>query len=96
MRESRFPADLGDGTSGCVTASEEAIKKAVEQFLGVGGTPGARPGGDADQPPPEEDKQKPDDRGGNRKSDDEPKQDFVGPPMDSTARARTTRGGSPT
>jgi LCP family protein required for cell wall assembly len=89
VREVHFPADLGDGTSAYVTASEKAIKKAVEQFLGVGGTPGARPGGDADQPPPEEDKQKPDDRGGNRKSDDEPKQDFVGPPMDdSTAQGQ--------
>ena len=82
VREVHFPADLGDGTSGYVTASEDAIKKAVEQFLGVGGTPGARPGGEADQPPPEEDKQKPDDRGGDGKSDDEPKQDFVGPEMD--------------
>ena len=82
VREVHFPADLGDGTSGYVTASEDAIKKTVEQFLGVGGTPGARPGGDADKPPPEEDKQKPDDRGGDGKSDDEPKQDFVGPEMD--------------
>jgi polyisoprenyl-teichoic acid--peptidoglycan teichoic acid transferase len=82
VREVHFPADLGDGTSGYVTASEDAIKKTVEQFLGVGGTPGARPGGDSDKPPPEEDKQKPDDRGGDRKSDDEPKQDFVGPEMD--------------
>ncbi len=81
VREVHFPADLGDGTSGYVTASEDAIKKAVEQFLGVGGTPGARPGGEADKPPPEKDKQKPDDRG-DRKSDDEPKQDFVGPEMD--------------
>ena len=36
VREVHFPADLGDGTSGYVTASEDAIKKMVEQFLGVG------------------------------------------------------------
>jgi polyisoprenyl-teichoic acid--peptidoglycan teichoic acid transferase len=89
VREVHFPADLGDGTSPYVTASEDAIKKAVEQFLGVGGTPGARPGGEADQPPPEEDKQRPDDRGGGGESDDEPKQDFVGPQMDdSTAQGQ--------
>ena len=51
-----------------MTASEDAIKKAVEQFLGVGGTPAsARPRQRRGQPPPEEDKQKPDDRGGSRK-----------------------------
>jgi polyisoprenyl-teichoic acid--peptidoglycan teichoic acid transferase len=82
VREVHFPADLGDGSSGYVTASEDAIKKAVKQFLGVGGTPGARPGGEADQPPPKEDKQEPDDRGGDGKSDAEPEQDFVGPAMD--------------
>jgi LCP family protein required for cell wall assembly len=91
VREVHFPADLGDGTSGYVTASESAIKKAVEQFLGVEGTPGARPGGESDAPArADEDEGRDDQRdgGGGDKPDDEG-QDFVGPPMDdSTAQGQ--------
>jgi polyisoprenyl-teichoic acid--peptidoglycan teichoic acid transferase len=88
VREVHFPADLGDGTSGYVTASESAIKKAVEQFLGVKGTPGARPGGESEAPEnAAEDEEKPDEGGGggDDKPEDEPKQDFVGPPMDDSS-----------
>jgi polyisoprenyl-teichoic acid--peptidoglycan teichoic acid transferase len=34
LREIHFPANLGDGTSGFVTASDSAIQKAVQEFLG--------------------------------------------------------------
>ena len=34
LREIHFPANLGDGTTGFVTASEPAIQKAVQEFLG--------------------------------------------------------------
>ena len=44
VNEVHFPAELGDGTTGYVTASDEAIAQAVEEFLGTEGTPGARPG----------------------------------------------------
>jgi polyisoprenyl-teichoic acid--peptidoglycan teichoic acid transferase len=92
VREVHFPADLGDGTSGYVTASESAIQEAVKQFLGVEGTPGARPGGEADAPEnADEGEQKSDEGGGSGdgKSEDDSKQDFVGPPMDdSTAQGQ--------
>jgi LCP family protein required for cell wall assembly len=34
LREIHFPANLGDGTSGFVTASDSAIQKTVQEFLG--------------------------------------------------------------
>jgi polyisoprenyl-teichoic acid--peptidoglycan teichoic acid transferase len=34
LREIHFPADLGDGTTGFVTASDSAIQKTVQEFLG--------------------------------------------------------------
>jgi LCP family protein required for cell wall assembly len=84
VREVHFPADLGDGTSPYVTASEKAIKDTVDQFLGVAGTPGARPGGEAEAPEDEgEQSEKPDDTGGGGdKGGDKSEQDFVGPTMD--------------
>lgn len=90
VREVHFPADLGDGTSAYVTASEAAIKEAVKQFLGVKGTPGARPGGESDAPPKaDDDQEKPDEGGGRDKPEDESKRDFVGPTMDdSTAQGQ--------
>jgi LCP family protein required for cell wall assembly len=51
VREVHFPADLGDGSSGYVTASEDAIKSAVAQFLGVEGTPGPRESGEGTEQP---------------------------------------------
>ncbi|MGH2950895.1 MAG: LCP family protein, partial [Solirubrobacterales bacterium] len=50
VSEVHFPAELGDGSSPYVTTSEDAIQNAVEQFLGVEGTPGARPAGTAEGP----------------------------------------------
>ena len=47
--EVHFPAELGGPDSPYVTASEQAIKDAVQQLLGVEGTPGPPSGG-----PPEE------------------------------------------
>jgi LCP family protein required for cell wall assembly len=89
VREVHFPADLGDGTGAYVTASEKAIQKVVDQFLGVKGTPGARPGGESGAPPEDEDEKKPDKDDDGKKGDDEPKQDFVGPTMDdSTAQGQ--------
>ena len=67
LNEVHFPADLGDGTSGYVTATSEGIGNAVDEFLGTEGTPGPQEGGDdkpqrasdgSDQPKP--DKPKPD------------------------------------
>jgi hypothetical protein len=89
--EVHFPADLGDGTSGYVTASPEAINHAVDQFLATEGTPGERPGGanpdtgDGDQKPPQD---KP--GGGEQpKSDDQNSDHFVGPEMqDSSAEGK--------
>ncbi len=97
VSEVHFPADLGDGTSGYVTASDEAIKNAVDQFLNVEGTPGERPG----ETPEEEQRQpegdgrdgsdEPGGSGGEKKSGndkpDEPEQDFVGPTMDDSSES---------
>jgi polyisoprenyl-teichoic acid--peptidoglycan teichoic acid transferase len=93
VNEVHFPAELGDGTSGYVTASDEAIAQAVEEFLGTGGTPGARPGGESDAPG--EQQPRAEQRGGDGKpsggdGDEKPEQDFVGPEMqDSTGEGRT-------
>ena len=46
LNEVHFPADLGDGTSGYVTATNEAIGNAVDEFLGTAGTPGPQVPGD--------------------------------------------------
>jgi LCP family protein required for cell wall assembly len=83
VSEVHFPAELGDGNSPYVTASAEAIKSAVQQFLGGEGTPGARPAG-TDDPVGEE---PPGDSGGKDKPK-EPKDqpEPEGPPMiDATA-----------
>jgi LCP family protein required for cell wall assembly len=94
VREVHFPAELG---TTYVTASDDAIKEAVQQFLNLEGTPGERPAGES--PPPDEpdkpqgggDNNKPDGGKGNDKPDEEkpkPEDDgehFEGPPMqDST------------
>jgi hypothetical protein len=55
--EVHFPAELGGANSPYVTASEEAIKNALQQFLGVEGTPGPPPGGEpAEDPEPKQDR----------------------------------------
>ena len=81
--EVHFPADLGDGTSGYVTASDEAIKETVHQFLDTEGTPGERPAGEGTG---SEKPQKPhgSESGGEHGSGDD--DHFEGPPMeDATA-----------
>jgi polyisoprenyl-teichoic acid--peptidoglycan teichoic acid transferase len=45
VHEVHFPAQLGGPDDPYVTASNEAIKSAVAQFLGTGGTPGPAPSG---------------------------------------------------
>jgi LCP family protein required for cell wall assembly len=100
VSEVHFPAELG---ATYVTASDSAIKKAVEQFLNVEGTPGERPAGES--PPPD----KPDKpeggadnkphgggNGDNKPDEEKPKPDgdngdhFVGPEMqDSSAEGQT-------
>ncbi len=90
VREVHFPADLGDGTTGYVTATDEALENAIDQFLVTAGTPGARPGGESPDRATEE--EKPEDGGDENKGDekDKPEQDFVGPPMDdSTEQGQT-------
>ncbi len=83
VSEVHFPAELGETY---VTAGEDAIQQAVEQFLNSTGTPGARPGGDS--PEREQDQAQRENRdsdkpqGNEDKDDDKPEQDFVGPPMD--------------
>ncbi len=87
VNEVHFPAELGDGTTGYVTASDEAIAQAVEEFLGTEGTPGARPGGDSEgseaEPPRGEGSGGGDGKPAGERADeeDEPEQDFVGPEM---------------
>jgi polyisoprenyl-teichoic acid--peptidoglycan teichoic acid transferase len=44
VNEIHFPADLGDGDSPYVTANQKAIRRTVDEFLGVEGTPGPKPG----------------------------------------------------
>ncbi|HLM32308.1 MAG TPA: LCP family protein [Solirubrobacterales bacterium] len=85
--EVHFPADLGDGTSGYVTASQEAIKNAVNELMAAQGTPGERPGGESSKPVEEE---KPEDNGGSGGKEDPGDNDhFVGPKMqDSTAEGQ--------
>jgi LCP family protein required for cell wall assembly len=93
VSEVHFPAELG---TSYVTASDDAIQKAVEQFLNVEGTPGERPAGEsppAEEPdkPPHADKP----QGGNDKPEDKPKPEgngdhFEGPAMDdSTEQGQT-------
>jgi LCP family protein required for cell wall assembly len=99
ISEVHFPANLGDGTSGYVTASEEAIKNAVQQFLGVEGTPGARPAGEPDRPPEDEGEEEP------KEEKAEQEQEPEGPPMIDAAAAgqqyaqaiegAETKGGEP-
>ena len=96
VNEVHFPAELGDGTTGYVTASDEAIAQAVEEFLGTEGTPGARPGGDSEAPDEGQTRGEPSGGGGDGKpsgekspGEDEPEQDFVGPEMqDATGEGR--------
>jgi polyisoprenyl-teichoic acid--peptidoglycan teichoic acid transferase len=92
VREVHFPAQLGETY---VTASDDAIKNAVQQFLDAEGTPGARPAGES---PPSDEPDKPSNAdkpgGGNHKPDEQkPKPDndhFEGPAMDdSTGEGQT-------
>ncbi|MQA75311.1 MAG: hypothetical protein GEU88_13375 [Solirubrobacterales bacterium] len=78
VREVHFPADLGDGTSTYVTASDEAIKQTVREFLDTEGTPGERPAGEADAG-----SEKPHgDKSGDDKKKPQDSDHFEGPPMD--------------
>ena len=85
-----------------VTASDDAIQAAVEQFLAAEGTPGERPAGE--QPPPDEDVQS-DGSGGEDKPQGatsrraattrsprrtKPENDFVGPAMDDSTEMGQT------
>ncbi len=90
VREVHFPAQLGESY---VTASDDAVKKAVAQFLDTEGTPGARPSGSS--PKPEKpgggdggngggSGNKPSgNNGGNKPDENKPANDhFVGPTME--------------
>ena len=84
--EVHFPAELG---TEYVTAGDEAIQDAVDQFLATEGTPGSRPAGESpeleEEEPSGEGNDKPDD---DKPADDKPEEDkpesndFVGPEMD--------------
>ena len=91
--EVHFPADLGDGTSGYVTASKDAIQHAVDQFLATEGTPGERPGGEASNPGGGGGDQNPERKpggGGGTGGDGSNDDHFVGPEMqDSSAEGQT-------
>jgi LCP family protein required for cell wall assembly len=67
VREVHFPAELGGPDDPYVTASNEAIQNAVQQFLGVEGTPGPPSGETSEQ----ESKPKPD---GGRRSKEKPEE----------------------
>jgi LCP family protein required for cell wall assembly len=92
VTEVHFPAELG---ASYVTASDDAIQKAVQQFLNTEGTPGERPAGES--PPGEEpNKPKPENGGDHKPNEEKPKPDnsngdhFEGPPMqDSTGEGQT-------
>ena len=99
VTEVHFPAELG---TTYVTASDDAIQAAVQQFLAVEGTPGERPAGE--QPPPDEDVQS-DGSGGADKpqggdkphggddpkpEEEKPENDFVGPAMDDSTEMGQT------
>ena len=50
VREVHFPAQLGGPSDPYVTAENDAIAAAVDQFYGTEGTPGPSPTGEADKP----------------------------------------------
>jgi LCP family protein required for cell wall assembly len=78
VTEVHFPAQLGEADSPYVTASEEAIQEAVDQFLGAEGTPGPREGGEAEQPEDEGGAEKP---SGRKEPEPDPEPAEDGPPM---------------
>ncbi len=107
LHEVHFPADLGDGTTGYVTASEKAIKDTIDTFMGNEGTPGPPETGDSAEPEGEDDGGG-DGGGGDGKGEEneEPKpEENDGPTMDdATAQGEQyanqiskvkTRGGDP-
>ena len=110
LNEVHFPADLGDGTTGYVTASEKAIKETLNTFLGNEGTPGPPEAGESAEPA-EGDSEGDGEGGGNGdggkdEEKDEPKpEEDNGPTMDdATAQGEQfanqiskvkTRGGEP-
>ena len=80
VHEVHFPAELGGPDDPYVTASNDAIENAKEQFLGTGGTPGPAPSGEPeeDQPSQEQDGGKP--KGKQGKEEEQPQED-TGPAM---------------
>jgi polyisoprenyl-teichoic acid--peptidoglycan teichoic acid transferase len=58
VHEVHFPAELGGPDDPYVTASNEAIQAAVDQLLGVEGTPGPAPGGTEQPAEPSKDEAK--------------------------------------
>jgi LCP family protein required for cell wall assembly len=106
LREVHFPADLGDGTTGYVTAATNAIKDTVATFLNAEGSPGPPEAGTS-----EDDGEEPDRGGGGKPKDEddkekpEPEPQPDGPAMDdATAQGQQsasqlskvrTKGGDP-
>jgi LCP family protein required for cell wall assembly len=97
VSEVHFPAELG---TTYVTADDDKIQAAVDQFLNVQGTPGERPAGESppsgdqsgggDEDKPEEDKPEEDKPEEDKPDEDKPENDFVGPEMqDSTQEGQT-------
>ncbi len=99
VREVHFPAQLG---TTYVTASDNAIQEAVDQFLNTEGTPGERPAG---QSPPGEQPDQPsnaDQQGGNdgnggngggdqsKPDENKPDDHFEGPAMQDSAKEGQT------
>jgi LCP family protein required for cell wall assembly len=50
LHEVHFPADLGDGTTGYVTAGTKEIQETIDTFLGTEGTPGPPEAGESEEP----------------------------------------------
>jgi polyisoprenyl-teichoic acid--peptidoglycan teichoic acid transferase len=89
LREIHFPADLGDATSGFVTASEPAIQKAVQEFLGNEPAPEPSPPEDGGDSAGSEDGGGGDGGAGGKKPENEPSNEPSGPPMiDATAQTQ--------
>jgi len=80
LREIHFPANLGQATSTFVTASDEAIKETVHEFLGE--EPAPEPNLPADEDSSSDDEGDKGDKGGKNKPDKEPEEEAPsGPAM---------------
>jgi LCP family protein required for cell wall assembly len=77
VHEVHFPAELGGPDDPYVTASNDAIQSALDQFLGTEGTPGPTPSGPAEDEAPSDGAE-----GGKESKGDKGKEEKKPPPED--------------